>query len=295
MNKDDFAKLQPQIQEFMQYMIDIGLVNTENKDKILDKLRRTKIEYKSNVPYGGYTEHEEDNTIKITICKDFIEKEAESLEMDADILVDINIFHELVHASSILDSELSGKINELFSDIDTQDNNYPLISFGYTILQEYIAQSISQKLVSKKYKKSDLFPIKHNKLIYDENGHLPKESAYSYEYDSNLVYYGELEQFALKFINAIYGATDVNRLYEDHFSGKIFDLLSSTFKNRKNGMTTLYNMFGHMGNIAVGDYYQQGYYGPEKRSWSNIDLFKTSINEFNRIADSEIDKSIQLN
>ena len=60
-------------------------------------------------------------------------------------------------------------------------------------------------------------------------------------------------------------------------------------------MENLFDMFGCMSNIVAGDYYQHGYWGTEKSIWSNIRLFKNSINEFNRIADNEIEKQqIQL-
>ncbi len=298
MKKEEFEKLQPKIQEYIHYMVDIGMINSKNKEKILDKLSRTIIEKRHSKPdeiYGGKTETEKDNTIKVTILTDVIEKEAKEMNMDLDLLIDINIYHELTHASSILDEELDQKTKTLFSDLEDKENSYPFIfDYGYTIIQEYIAQSISQKLVAEKYKNPNLFPVKHNKFIFNENGYLEEKPAYSYEYNSSLVYYGELENFALKFIQTIYGKTDIERLYEDHFEDKIFDVLSTNFKNRKNGMKNLYDMFGNMANIGIVDYYQQGYLGKVKRKWCNIDFFRNSIKEFNRISDIEIERDMQL-
>lgn len=296
MKKEEFEKLQPKIQEYIHYMVDIDMINANNKDRILDKLSRTEITYDPNKPYGGSTVLGESNTIKVSICRDYIEKESKEMNIDFDELLDINIFHELTHASSILDGELENKTKLLFSDIDKSNDDYPLFfMYGYTLINEFIAQSISQKIMEKKYGNQNLYPVKHSKFTYNENGYLPKEEEFSYEYNSGLVYYGELEDFALKFIQTIYGDKNIERLYEYHFEDKIFDVLSTSFKNRKNGMENLFDMFGCMSNIVAGDYYQHGYWGTEKSIWSNIRLFKNSINEFNRIADNEIEKQqIQL-
>lgn len=291
MKKEEFKKLQPEIQEYIQFMLEIGMINSNNKDKILDKLSRTEIIYDNKITAGGVTQTGKNNSIEVKINKAYIKKEAEEMNIDFDELLDINIFHELTHASSILDVELEDKTRLLFSNIDKSNNDYPFIfQTGYTLISEFIAQSISQKIVEKKYENHNLYPIKHGKFTYTENSYLVDQPAYSYEYDSNLVYYGELENIALKFIQTIYGDIDIEKLYEDHFEEKIFDVLSTNFKNRKNGIENLYDMFGCMSNIIVGDCYQQGYYGPEKRNWVNINRFKNSINEFNRIADNEIEK-----
>lgn len=296
MKKEEFEKLQPEIQDYIHYMVSIGMINANNKDKILDRLSRTKVINDEELTAGGETTYDKNNSIIVKINKKYIEKESEQMHIDIDELMDINIFHELTHASSILDSELEEKTKMLFDSVDKKDNEYSFIfTHGYVLIHEFIAQSISQKIMEKKYGDPNRYPVKHGIFIYDENGYLPKEEAFSYEYDSGFVYYGELEKFALKFVESVYGDRDVKKLYSDHFNDKIFEVLLDKFKNRKNGMENLYNLFGHMSNILIGDYHQQGYLGTGKSIWSNIKSFKNSVNEFNRIADNEIEKQqIQL-
>ncbi len=57
MKKEEFDKLKPEIQEYIQYLLNIGLINTSNKEKILDKLSRTKIKPVTNETFGGEIKH----------------------------------------------------------------------------------------------------------------------------------------------------------------------------------------------------------------------------------------------
>lgn len=292
MKKEEFDKLQPEIQEYIQYCINIGIFNSENKEKILDKLSRTEIKYVDNKDYGGFTYRSGDKII-VEICKDKIEMESKEFGWDFKESLDENLFHELTHASSMLDDEIQEKMTTIFFDFTNENNSFPFLNaYGYAIVNEYIAQSIAQKLVAEKYKEKykdkKPFSKKHRKFVYNENGYISQDLSFSYEYDSDLNFYGEIEEFALKFAESLYGKQDVKRLYRDHFSGNIFDVISNEFKRRANGLENLYKMFGNMSNIIIGDYYQQGYLGSKKREECSISLFKNSVNEFNRIADFEI-------
>ena len=294
MKNEEFNNLQPEIQEYIKYLLNIGLINTSNKEKILDKLSRTTINYVEKKPYGGCTIHS-GNQIIVEICKDQIELESKEAGRDFQKSLDENIFHELTHASSILDDEIEEKLKTIFSNHTTENSDFPFINtYGYTIVNEYIAQSIAQKLVAEKYQDQNLFPSKHCKFIYDENGNASKDSSFSYEYDSSLNFYGEVEEFALKFVESVYGKRDIERLYFDHFNCDFIDISANAFRKRNNGMENLYQMFGYMSNIIVSSYYQQGYFGSETRSNLSVENFKNSVNGFNRIANMEINRQLSL-
>ena len=289
MKKKDFNKLQPEIQEYIQYMIKAGLITSSNKDKILDKLTRTKIKQVNNKSYGGTT-YLEGNEIIVEICKDQIASEAKDANQDFNEALYENIFHELTHACSILDNDLEGITKSIFSDLSEKNDDFPFIyTHGYVIINEYIAQSIAQKLTAEKFNIKNPSKKKHSTFTYNEKGYSPDGSSISYEYDSSLHFYGEVEEFALKFIESVYGKRDVDRLYKDHFDEKFLDVISNEYGKRPNGLSNLYQIFGHMGNIIVYDYYQQNYIKGHHPSFT-VKKFKNSVNAFNKIIDKEIDR-----
>jgi len=293
MKKEDFNKIQPEIQEYIQYMIDLKIINSENKEKILDKLSHTKIERVHNETFGGKTLRQGKDII-VQICENQIKLESEKSKQDYNEALYENIFHELTHASSILDDEIEEKITTIFSKLNTNNNDFPYINYqGYTIINEFIAQSIAQKMVTEKYKEKyngeNLYKKKHSTFTYNENRFAPNGSSFSYEYDSSLNYYGEIEEFALKFIESVYGKRDIERLYNDHFNGDFIEKTANEFSKRKNGLDNLYQLFGNMSNIITYDYYQQGYY-PGHYPSLTVDKFKKSVTEFNKIIDFEIER-----
>lgn len=293
MKKEEFDKLKPEIQEYIQYLLNIRLINTTNKEKILDKLSRTKIKPVTNKTFGGETKHS-GNDIIVSICEDRIALESKEFVRDFQQSLGENIFHELIHASSILDDEIEQKLTTTFSNFTDENNAFPFVNtHGYTIINEYIAQSIAQRLVAEKYKDPNLFPNRHCKFTFNENGYAPEGSSFSYEYDSSLNFYGEIEEFALKFVESVYGKRDIEKLYFNHFNGNFIDVASDEFRKRKNGMENLYQMFGYMSNIIASVYYQQGYLNA-RYPFLSVENFKNSVNGFNRIADMEINRQFSL-
>lgn len=293
MKKEEFEKLAPEIQEYIKYCVDLRIINSENKDIILDRLSRTELSLDvKDECFGGKTSTK-DNIITIEICKDTLQKEANEMGRSFEVAYYETLFHELTHASSLVDSEIEEKITEMFSEINNRqfpDINY----FGYSIINEFIAQSIAQKIIVEKYKGTITYPKKQQTFTFNENGYIPDDLGCSYDYTSDLTFYGEVEDFALKFIKNLYGKQDIQKLYQDHFSGNIFNTISETFNNRENGIENLYQMFGNMSNIIVSDYYQQGYFGPSRYTFLSVENFKKSINEFNRVAELEVDKQPEL-
>ena len=178
----------------------------------------------------------------------------------------------------------------IFSDLSNKKGDFPYIyTHGYVIIHEYIAQSIAQKLTAEKFNIKNPSKKKHSTFTYNEKGYAPESSSFSYEYDSSLHFYGEVEEFALKFIESVYGKRDVDRLYKDHFDEKILDIISNEYQKRPNGIANLYQIFGHMSNIIVYDYYQQNYIEGHYPSFT-VEKFKNSVNGFNKLIDKELNR-----
>lgn len=293
MKKKEFEKLLPEIQEYIKYCVYFGIINSDNKDIILDRLSRTKLSLDvKDKCFGGRTSIK-DNIIIVEICKNTLQKEANEMKRNFEIAYDETLFHELAHASSFADTEIEVKTSEIFSEIN--DGKFPHINYyGYGIISEFVAQSIAQMIIVEKYKGTITYPKKQQTFTFNENGYIPDDLGYSYDYTSDLVFYGEVEEFALKFIRNLYGEQDIQKLYQDHFSGNIFNIISETFNSRKNGIENLYQLFGNMSNIIASDYYQQGNFGPNRYPSLSVDNFKKSINEFNRVANLEVDKRPKL-
>lgn len=283
MKKEEYEKLDKRIQEYIKHCVELGVINNENMGYMLDRLSRTKIVMVENAPYGGRT-YSKNEDIIVEICYKKLEEEAREFGRNIEEYIDENIFHELTHASSLDENEIQEKIRQIVEE----PNVFPyILERGYEIINEYIAQSLAQKMVAAKYEKT--YTKEHKKFVYNENGFLPENESFSYEYDSDLFWYGELEEFAMKFIESVYGTRDANSLYVDHFNGSVIDKAIKNYSHKKDGIHNLYRLFGNMSNIVVGDYYQQGYYGgTHNNNWSNIDVFVNSINDFNEIIEKTL-------
>jgi len=287
MKKEEYEKLDKRVQEYIKHCVELGVINNENMNYMLDRLSRTKIVRVENVPYGGRT-YSKNEDIIVEICYEKLEEEARELGRNIEEYIDENIFHELTHASSLDTNEIQNKISQFMEEPNVFPN---ILERGYDIINEYIAQSLAQTMVAAKYKKT--YIKEHKKFVYNENGYLPENKSFSYEYDSDLFWYGELEEFAMKFIESVYGTRDVKNLYIDHFNGNVIDKAIEKYSHKKDGIHNLYKLFGNMSNIVVGDYYQQGYFGGNhNNNWSNIDVFVNSINDFNEIIEKTLNRGV---
>ena len=123
------------------------------------------------------------------------------------------------------------------------------------------------------------------KFIYNENNHIDEKESIQYEYVSDLDFYGEIEGFAIKFLNTIYQDFDIIDVYKDSLNGNILDKIIETYREMVDGTDKLYVLFETMGTVLICDYFQQDYYGrkyPEGlEHLLSKDNFKNSIDIFN--------------
>lgn len=276
MKIEEFEVLKPEIKEYIQLGHKIGFITSDNIERIYERLKNTQIDIQEkDLGFGGNTDMLKDsNTIMITISKGCLERESKSLGRDFKDYYDENLFHELTHASGITSSEISAINNEFIVNNNLNKSLYPNYDMGYFLIDEIIAQTIAQKMVTEKY--NIKYPSKHSEFIFNE--HNNSEESFKYEYDSDLQWYGELQNFALDFIKKIYGKRDINLIFNDHFNGLIFKKMLETYEKECDGAKKIYSVIGNFGNILRCDYYQQGYYSDSIYKSLSVDLFKKSVN-----------------
>lgn len=286
MKREEFEALNPEIKEYIQLGHKIGFINSNNIQRIYERIKNIEIVIEENdLGSGGMTEMLDDNkTIKITISKGCIEREAKSFDRNFKDYYDENLFHELTHALGITPKEFGIIFKEFIARNNLDESLYPNYDMGYSLIDEIIAQTTAQRMVTEKY--NIKYPSKHSKFIFNE--HNNSDESFKYEYDSDLQWYGELQNFALDFIEKIYGKRDINLIFNDHFNGLIFKKMLERYEKEHDGAKKLYSVIGSFGNILCCDYYQQGYYGEGIYKSLSVDLFKNSINECKELLRKEI-------
>lgn len=277
------------LKEYIKYCVDLSIIDIDNKKEIIDKLLKVKIEYVTGKPYGGYTYNDGDKIV-VEICKDTLIAEAKERNRNLDEYIDENIFHELVHATALNDIEIQNKILMVF----------PEFSFGFpanrafSVINEYFAQRISQKLVEAKYENRYVgkkpFVMESKTFVYNENGQSSDNEEVKYDYVSDLDFYGELEIFATKLLKSLYGDLDIIDICKYYLSGDVLDRFIDIFRGYDNDIDKFYELLSYMGTIVFCDYFQQGYYGNVNLdSYKDIlskENFRECINNFNDLIDS---------
>ena len=286
MRKEEFEALKPELKEYIQLGHKIGFITSDNIERIYERLKNTQIDIQENdLGYGGITEMLDDNkTINITISKGCIERESKSLDRNFNDYFEENLFHELTHAVGITSREIGPIISEFIAHNNLNESLYPNCDMGYSLIDEIIAQTIAQRMITEKYNMQ--YQLKHSEFMFNE--HNKSEQSFKYKYDSDLQWYGELQNFALDFIENIYGKRDINLIFNDHFNGRIFEKMLEKYKKEHNGVERLYSLIGNFGNILCCDYYQQGYLGDDIYETLSVDLFKNSVNECKELLRKEI-------
>lgn len=273
MIKKEFESLQLGMQDYIRFGYEIGIINKENIDRIYSRLLKTKIiQFDKDEGFGGFTYLDEnDNIIKILMSKKCIDRESNSLNRSFEEYYDENLFHELTHAVGITPQEIDLELNKLIPK-EKRNERFYYMDYGYSLIDEVIAQSISQRMVTKKY--GTLYPFERKKFVFNKNSEYNK--SFSYEYNSNLQWYGEIEQIALDFVETLYEKRNINLIFKDHFNGTVFEKMKNVFENKKDGLDSLYKLLGNLGNILCCDYYQQGY-PIENPQYLSVSLFENSI------------------
>ena len=137
---------------------------------------------------------------------------------------------------------------------------------GFTLLFEYFAQTIAQKIISLRYNK--IYPEKDCKLEFKDILNTNR---------SDLFWYWEIEPFALKFSELLYWTKDWEKMINDYLNGKIYNLIKEKIQQNPEFIKHL----NDLGIIIAWNYIQQWYIKEEEyKNRINKESFWEAIRSF---------------
>lgn len=293
-------KLHPKMQEYIKYGIDLGFFNAKNIERITERLENVTFEVDNEIPGDAQTIPIRDGSGK-TIIK---QNEKRMYEKNRKpYFADEVLFHEFTHVTNglyeswfqSLDSwNMKRKIQTYMNDNEkenfshySENPEYRQAGYGWGLLDDFVAQYVAQKMVVAKYKSKDIYPLE---------GENYRACNPSIAYVSDLADYSIYTPFTKKFVEALYGKTDLNRFCMESFDKNIVDNIIKTYSFRKDGLENLYKMLGYMGNIDFAENARVGHFDDgtlsQDRDYSARDPKKLyqSMTKLNSLFEKEIDK-----
>lgn len=213
------------------------------------------------------------------------------------------LFHEFTHVTNglyeswfqSLDSwNMKRKIQTFMNDNEkehfshySEKPEYRQAGYGWGLLDDFVAQYVAQSMVVTKYKSKDIYPLK---------GENYKACNPAIAYMSDLADYPIYTPFTKKFVEALYGRTDLNRFCMESFDKNIVDNIIKAYSSRKGGLENLYKMLGYMGNIDFAENARVGHFDDgtlsQDRDYSAREPKKLyqSMTELNSLFEKEIER-----
>ena len=250
-------KLDKRIQEYFYLGQQIGFFNSNNIERVLTRLERVKFSIDNNNPGNAQTVPIRDqNNVRISHGLDVRINENRIKNTSQYFFEDEVIFHELTHCVNaiyekwfenlalwydydkvfnIVFPENKDKIEALSSNPEFRQRYY-----CWLVLDEFVAQYISQKMVE----------VKYGKKIYPSIQRTFNKANPPIEIESDFSNYWEFTDIVKKFVETIYGKCDLNRFCIEALEPKIIRTIFASYKNKKNGLDYLYSLLGNMGNIG---------------------------------------------
>ena len=183
-----------------------------------------------------------------------LKKEAKKLRRNYEEYFYETLFHEYTHTLSMNNQQLK----EDYSDEDIR---------WFTLLFEYFAQKIAQKIILLRYNK--IYPKKECKLEF--KGDILNKNV------SDLFWYWEIEPFALKFSELLYWTEDWEKMINDYLNGNIYGLI----KEKAQQDPKFIKYLNDLGIIIAWNYIQQWYIKEEEyKNWVNKKSYKKAISSF---------------
>ena len=254
------SKLDKNIQEYISLGVKIGLFNEKNIERIVSRLERVNFSIDNNNPGDAQTEPIRDKQ-NVRKSHGILVKinEEKTLKSGKYYFKDEVMFHELTHCingiyenfmenlslwfdfDKIMKSEFSVK-EDVIEEM-SKDKNYRQRSYAWMMLDEFVAQYVSQLMVEKKY----------NKKIYNEENKTIKQANPQINVINSFSDYYEFYDIVINFIKPIYG-DNINNFIIDSLDETVIDKIFEYYKNEMSGFEKLYSLLGRMGNIgfAVG-------------------------------------------
>lgn len=258
--KDRILQLDKSIQEYISLGIKSGLFNKNNLNRIITRLERVKFSIDNNNPGDAQTEPIRDSSnFRISYGINIKINENKTNNTGKFYYRDEVVFHELTHSvNGIYENwfenlslwfDFDKKFKETFivkeDTIEELSNNpkYRQKGYSWQVLDEFVAQYVSQKLVETKYG-TKVYPIEKKPI---------RQSDPIIYINTNFNDYYEYYGLVMKFIEPIYGS-NVNQFVIDSLDDTVINKIFNYYKNRSLGFDELYSLLGVMGNIgfAVG-------------------------------------------
>lgn len=317
--EERIANLDEKIQEYIEQGRKIGIFNDRNIERVVSRLERVRISVDNSVVGDAKIESDRDaNIFNIKLNENRIQQAKDG---GKDYFEDEVLFHEFTHAiSSLYENSIEtgdaykfkknflkeseredyvddfSYIKDYMSDDEKKkfdqyvdSDSLHLAGYGWLLLDEFVAQTVAQKMVKKKYNDKGIYPIKaYNSTL----------SNPPYRFYSDLADYEVFTPFATNFIETMYGTKDIENFCKDTLDANFIDSVFEKFQKRPEGLEHLYKMLGCMGNIYFADTIEKGHISEEnidKRDPSHYSANKeniyNSIKEFMNIAENEAQKA----
>ncbi len=293
-------KLHPKMQEYIKYGIDLGFFNSKNIERVIGRLEKVTFEIDNTIPGDAQTIPIRDGSGKTIIKQNEKRMYAKNRK---PYFADEVLFHEFTHVTNglyeswfqSLDSwNMKRKIQTFMNDKEKErfshyleKPEYRQAGYGWGLLDDFVAQHVAQSLVEEKYKSKDIYPLKGDNY----NACDP-----AIAYMSDLADYPIYTPFAKKFVEALYGKTDLKRFCIEAFGKNIVDNIIKVYSSRKNGLENLYKMLGYMGNIDFAENARVGHFDAgtlsQDKDYSARDPKKLyqSMTELNSLFEKEIER-----
>ena len=292
-------KLHPKMQEYIKYGINLGFFNAKNIERVIERLENATFEVDNTIPGDAQTIPIRDGSGKTIIKQNEKRMYAKNRQ---PYFADEVLFHEFTHVTNglyeswfqSLDSwNIKRKIQTFMSDNEkkrfshySENPEYRQAGYGWGLLDEFVAQYVAQSMVEEKYNREDIYPSRKENYT----------ACYpAIAYVSNLADYSIYTPFAKKFVEALYGRTDLKRFCIEAFDKNIVDNIIKVYSSRKNGLENLYKMLGYMGNIDFAENARVGHFDAgtlsQDRDYSarNPKKLYQSMTELNSLLMKEIE------
>lgn len=184
-----------------------------------------------------------------------IEINIDKCSKKGETYLDEVLFHEFSHFINEFHSDLYVRKHR-FNDFCNSNSNFgendilkknPL--WGVILLDEVVAQNISQIMVELKYNITY-----ENKTYYGDLSNPPRLIS------NNYADYPDYVEFAEGFVKTIIPNGSIEDLSKLAVEDRCVDKILSVYCSKKNGNRILYDALSYMGNIVMADYVKKGFY-----------------------------------
>ena len=303
MNEKEFQRImQQKIKEFLEYGKELGFFNASNASRLKERLQRVQFVQNNTIPGDAHTGFDSRITT-ITVNAD------RTFSKD-DWYVDEVLFHELTHSvSGLTENEFetyySWFIDKNIQKFMTEEEKQSFCEYskerpfqyaagyGVALLDDFVAQYMSQSMVEKKYERDP----RYKGGIYKRELQEKRKYCPDFNFYSSFNDYSIYEGFGRKFVEALYGKEDIQKFCVESMQPNIVDNIFDIYQQRKGGMENLYKIFMHLGTVNFAENVNMGHFNtktlsqdPEKYT-QNPGRMQNTIGKLQTLLNYEINRA----